>query len=295
VEDAAAVVVVAEDAVKNINMKKIPHLGIGIGFRPELKSFIFLNRDKIDFIEIIADHYMDVPDSKLEELDFLKKHFTVIPHAINLSLGSAEGIKEDYLEKLIRVVDFVQPPYWSEHISYTQAHGCDVGHLSPIIFNNKFLDVLQKNISRVKEKTTCPLILENITYHVDLPGREYNDAKFLNELCEKTDCGLLLDITNTFINSRNLGFDAFGFIDQLDIEKIVQLHFVGYENSGYQISDTHAGKTQQEIFDLMEYLLQRHLPKGILLERDDRYERTDEITSDLLTAREIMQKAKVWS
>ena len=30
----------------------IKALGIGIGFRPELKSFIFLNRDKIDFIEI---------------------------------------------------------------------------------------------------------------------------------------------------------------------------------------------------------------------------------------------------
>ncbi|MDQ3109821.1 MAG: DUF692 domain-containing protein [Bacteroidota bacterium] len=272
-------------------MKNIPFLGTGIGFRPELKSFIFLNRDKIDFLEIIADHYIDVPESKWEELSFLKKHFTLIPHAINLSLGSADGINEAYLEKLIRVIDFIQPPYWSEHISYTQSHGYDIGHLSPVIFSNEFLAVLEKNILYVKSKTSCPLILENITYHIEFAGREYNDAAFLNTLCEKTGCGLLLDITNAFINSKNLGFDPLAFIDELNAETITQLHYVGYEDSPSQVIDTHARQTQPEIFALMEHVLKRHTPKGILLERDDRFELADELIADLTRAKEILQKA----
>lgn len=273
-------------------MKNIPYLGSGIGFRPELKPFIFLNRDKISFVEIIADHYIDVPDSKMEELRMLKKHFTVIPHAINLSLGSAKGIDEAYLEKLGQLIDFLQPPYWSEHIAFTQAHGYDIGHLAPLVYNREFLTILSENIRRVKKRIACPLILENITYHVELPGREFSDAEFLNRLCEETGCGLLLDITNLFINSRNFGFDPFAFIDQLNTEQIVQLHYVGYESAGEQVIDTHAGKTQEEIFTLMQHVLGCARPKGILLERDDRLEAEDEILADLLTTKTYLEKVE---
>lgn len=269
-------------------MNNIPFLGTGIGFRPEIKSLIFLNREKIGFIEIIAEHYMDVPDEKLKELAFLKKHFTVIPHAINLSLGSAEGLDQEYLLKLKKLVEFIDPPYWSEHISYTKAHGIDAGHLSPIVYNNDLLAVLKRNIKTVNELIPYPLILENITYHVELPGREYSDAAFLNALCKETNCGLLLDITNLYINSRNMNFNAQRFIDELYLENIVQLHFVGCEETAEQVIDTHASKTSPEIFSLMEYLLSKHRPKGILLERDERFEKTEEIIDDLLTAKKLI-------
>jgi uncharacterized protein len=269
-------------------MKNIPFLGTGIGFRPEIKSFIFLNRDKIGFLEIIAEHYIDVPDEKFRELELLKKHFTIIPHAINLSLGSAEGIDLNYLQKLKNIIEYLDPPYWSEHISYTRAHGIDAGHLSPCIFNNAFLDVLNRNIQVVNKHIKHTLILENITYHVELPGREYGDAAFLNKLCELTGCGLLLDITNLYINSRNIKFDPFRFIDELDTGRVVQLHYVGYEEIAGQIIDTHAARTSPEIFELMSYFVSKNKPKGILLERDERLEETEEILNDLLIAQKLM-------
>ncbi|MBA3680337.1 MAG: DUF692 domain-containing protein [Bacteroidetes bacterium] len=265
-----------DEAISNI-----PYLGNGIGFRLELKSFIYLNRDKIDFVEIIAEHYIDVPDFKMNELEQLKKHFTVIPHAINLSLGSSEGIKKDYVKKLKELIEYIDPPYWSEHISYTQAHGYDIGHSSPIIYNEEFLKVISGNINEINLTIKKPLILENITYHVELPGKTYSDAEFLNLLCERTGCGLLLDITNLYINSRNFSFDPFEFINKLNIENVVQLHYVGYEISTTQIIDTHSRKTQEEIFELIKYILNKHRPKGILLERDERFEYLEEIMDDI--------------
>lgn len=269
-------------------MKEIPFLGVGIGFRSELKSMIFLNRDKIGFLEVIADHYMDAPKEKLEELALLKKHFTVIPHAINLSIGSAEGIDTVYLHKLKKVIDFLEPPYWSEHISYTQAHGIDIGHLAPIIYNDDFLGILKRNILDIQKVIPQKLILENITYHVELPGRTYSDADFLNTLCEQTDCGLLLDLTNLYINSRNFKFNPFHFIDSLNQENIVQLHYVGYEIAGDHIIDTHSAKTPPEIFQLMEYLFKSCQPKGVLLERDEQFEKVAEIVVDLIKANELL-------
>ena len=273
----------------NKKWNNIPYLGNGIGFRPELKSFIFLNRDKIGFIEIIADHYIDVPDTKLKELELLMENFTVIPHAINLSLGTAEGLDMAYIHKLAALIKKIDPPYWSEHIAYTQAHGYDIGHLAPVVYNEAFLEIFRKNISLVQAEIPYPLILENITYHIELPGKEIGDADFLNRLCGLTGCGLLLDITNLFINSRNLGFDANDFLENLNPDHIVQLHYVGFEGDESQLIDTHARATQPEIYNLMERVLKRRLPHAVLLERDDRYDMLDEITEDLLYAKRLLQ------
>jgi uncharacterized protein (UPF0276 family) len=295
--DAEAVVVAdAEVAVDAVNLKmmkndlhNIPFLGNGIGFRPELKSFIFLNKDKIDFVEIIADHYIDVPDAKMRELDLLMENFTVIPHAINLSLGTVEGLDMDYVHKLAALIQKIKPPYWSEHIAYTQAHGYDIGHLAPVIYNEEFLEILQKNIAIVKEEIRFPFILENITYHIELPGKNIDDADFLNRICDLTACGLLLDITNLFINSKNLKFDPFDFIDRLNPDHIVQLHYVGFEGDESQLIDTHAKATQKEIYDLMAHVFKRRVPRGVLLERDDRYELLEEITEDLMQSKRLLK------
>lgn len=274
------------------DLHNIPFLGNGIGFRPELKSFIFLNKDKIDFVEIIADHYIDVPDAKMRELDLLMENFTVIPHAINLSLGTVEGLDMTYVHKLAALIQKIKPPYWSEHIAYTQAHGYDIGHLAPVIYNEEFLKILQKNIAIVKEAIRFPFILENITYHIELPGKNIDDADFLNRICDLTGCGLLLDITNLFINSKNLTFDPFDFLDRLNPDHIVQLHYVGFEGDESQLIDTHARATQQEIYDLMAHVFKRRVPRGVLLERDDRYELLEEITEDLMQSKRLLKMHK---
>lgn len=273
----------------NHSLHKIPYLGSGIGFRPELKSFIFLNKDKIDFVEVIADHYIDAPASKLQELDLLMANFTVIPHAINLSLGTAEGLDMSYVRKLAALIKKIDPPYWSEHIAYTQAHGYDIGHLAPILYNDAFLEVFCKNIETVKTQIPTPLILENITYHIELPGRQIDDVSFLNRMCERTGCGLLLDITNLFINSRNLQFDPFGFLDKLNHDHVVQLHYVGYEDEENQLIDTHSRATQQGVYDLMTHVFKNNVPKAVLLERDGRYEFLEEITEDLSRTKHLLQ------
>lgn len=273
-------------------LEQIPYLGNGLGFRSELKSFTFLNRDKISFVEIIADHYIDAPGSKMKELERLMANFTVIPHGIGLSLGTVSGLDESYLKKLGELIRCIDPPYWSEHIAHTRAHGSDIGHLAPIIYNNAFLNVLGANIGQVRQEIPYPLILENITYHVDLPGRDMSDAAFLNRLCELTGCGLLLDLTNLYINSRNMHFDPYVFFDQLELKHIVQLHYVGFEDSESQYTDTHARATQTEIFELMEYLFRKHMPKAVLLERDGRYEYPEEISDDIIKARELLKHVR---
>jgi uncharacterized protein (UPF0276 family) len=78
-------------------------LGVGIGFREPFLGELFLNQDRVDFLEVIAEHYLDATWQKKEELELLQAHFPIVPHALNLSIGSAEGIDTNYLKKIAKL------------------------------------------------------------------------------------------------------------------------------------------------------------------------------------------------
>ena len=50
-------------------MTNFPHLGVGLSFRSSICGDLFANRDRVDFVEIVADHYFGTPREKLDELD----------------------------------------------------------------------------------------------------------------------------------------------------------------------------------------------------------------------------------
>jgi uncharacterized protein (UPF0276 family) len=256
---------------------------------------LFLNRTAVDFLEIVADHYLDAPAEKERELELLAGNFPIIPHAINLSLGSAEGIDQEYLAKLADLIDRLQPPWWSEHIAFTQAGGVEIGHLTPLPFTREAIDHFCRNVATVREAIAVPLILENISYTVNLPFAEMSEAQFLREILERTDCGLLLDVTNLYANSVNQRFDPRRFLDELPLERVVQLHFVGgHWHDGVWV-DSHSTATPDAVWRLLEEVLQRAPVKGVLLERDENLPPFSELAGELELARTIGRRCGRWT
>jgi hypothetical protein len=273
-------------------MQELPKLGVGMGFREIYRGETFLHRAEIDFLEITADHYLDATPKKLAELDLLAENFALIPHGLNLSLGSAEGIDEKYLEKLAVLIEKIQPAWWSEHICFTRANGVDIGHLAPLPFTGEAVETLIRNIEKVKSVVKTPLILENITYNIRFPASELDEAEFVKIVLEETDCGLLLDVTNLYINSKNHNYDWRVFLDGLPADRIVQLHFVGSHQHENRLIDAHADRTENEIWEVFAEVCRRADVKGAILERDENFPPFEEIITELQTAREIFQKCK---
>ena len=44
---------------------------------------------------------------------------------------------------------------------------------------------------------------------------EMTEAEFFNKVMEGADCGMLLDVNNVYVNSKNHGFDPEAFIREL--------------------------------------------------------------------------------
>jgi uncharacterized protein (UPF0276 family) len=270
-------------------MKSLTKLGIGIGFREQFRADIFLNQDKIDFLEITTDHYLDAKPQKIEELKLLKEHFPLIPHSLELSLGSAEGIDEDYLEKVAEIVEFAEPAWFSDHLCFTKSGGVKIGHLAPVPYTTEAIKVFVKNITKVKSRIKTPLILENITYLVQFPSSEMRESEFIKTILEETDCGLLLDITNLYINSQNFGVDWRKFLDEIPLERVVQLHFVGSLRRGTRLIDAHANRTEEEIWKVFAEVAERCEIKGAILERDENFPPFAEILDELDEARSLLE------
>jgi len=278
-------------------LTQLPTLGVGMGFREPYRSDLFLHRQDVDFLEITADHYMDTGLEKQEELDLLAAHFTLIPHGLNLSLGSAEGLDASYARKFARLIRRLNPPWWSEHIAFTRAGGVDIGHLSPVPFTHEAIEVLVRNIAEMRShlEMDVPLILENITYMVEMPGAEMNEAQFLAELLAKANCGLLLDVTNLYTNAINHGHDLQAIVEQLPLERVVQLHFAGgFWHEGVLI-DSHSHATPPQVWELMEEIVARAPVKGIILERDEELPSFAELREEMQRAREIGRSWRRWA
>ena len=274
---------------------QLPALGAGLGFRLPFTEQVLAKADEVDFLEITADHFINITEGRDRVFQRLQEKFTLIPHGLNLSLGSAEGLNRDYLAQLKAIVDRVQPPWWSEHISFTQSGEVEIGHLSPVPFNKSGLDALCDNIRIAQECIQRPLILESITYTMQLPWNDIEEGEFLAELLDRSDCGLLLDVTNLYTNSVNHEYDANRFLDQLPDDRVVQLHYVGGEWNDGKLIDNHSHTTPDEIWELMGEVFRRFPVKGAILERDDNFPEFEKLLEEVDRCRSIAKEMGRWN
>jgi uncharacterized protein (UPF0276 family) len=269
-------------------------LGVGLGYRPPFRADLFAHRARVDFLEVTADHYFGASREKRDELDLLANNFTLIPHGLDLSIGSADGLDEAYLDQFAALVDRLDPPYWSEHLAFTRARGISFGHLACLPYTREAVDVVLRNIETVRRRIRVPLILENITAVVPIPGAEMNEAEFVAAVLEEADCGWLCDVTNLFTNAVNQGRDAAAELDLWPWARLVQMHFAGGRMSDGVLIDSHDAPTSPEVWRLLEAAVARSDVKGIILERDERLPPFEELLEELDTARAIGRRLGRW-
>jgi uncharacterized protein (UPF0276 family) len=273
----------------------LPTLGVGLGFREPFLTELFCHRDRVDFLEVTADHYLGAPETKWAELGLLASHFPIIPHGLDLSLGGAEGIDPNYLEAMAELVERLDPPWWSEHIAYTRAGGIPIGHLAPLPWTREAVDVVARNVERVRRRIGAPLILENITSPVIVPGSEMDEAEFITAVLDRTGCGWLCDVTNLYTNAVNAGNDLPDVLQRWPWDRVVQLHFAGGHWHDGSLIDSHAHPTPPEVWEVLEAAVARAPVRGIILERDENLPPFPELLGELERARAIGRLFRRWA
>ena len=271
------------------SLDQIPFLGSGLGFRRNLKQVIFDHEEHIDFLEIITEQYANSPPI-WEELEEVGEKFQIIPHGIRMSIGSTLPLDKEYMRGIRRISEITKAPYYSEHLCMTRVPGVDIGHLSPLWFSEDVLQATIDKVNFVQDYLQKPLALENVTYLFDLPHAPMSQTEFFNRMVDATGCLVLLDVTNVYINSMNHEFDGERFLDELPLDRVVQLHLAGGYWKDDVLIDGHCEKVEDGTWDLLKLVAEKTtMVRGSILEHDSNYpEDFTELLETLATARQIM-------
>lgn len=280
-------------------LQKIPYVGCGIGLRGDISDETFANSKEIEAVEVISERFFS--NQIVRNTPYLlkaKSFFRVIPHGVKLSIGSAAPIPAQYLKDMKRLTNELNAPYYSDHFALTHDDDMlDIGHLSPLWFTKETLDHICTRIDQIQQYLGKPLVLENITAPFTIPEADFEEPEFITRVCEKTGCGLLLDVTNVFINAYNQKKDAMQLVKQYPLQYLVHVHLAGGEVHGDTFVDTHSQSVSgvnEGIWELLEYVARNANVRTFIIERDDNFEEEfeDMVLKDLRRAKSIIKSEK---
>jgi hypothetical protein len=248
----------------------LPRLGVGLGHRPAFASAIEQHRDEIDWIEIIADHYVDRTGRRHARAIALSELMPVAPHGLELSVGTDAPLDMDYCEQILRVAKAVRAPWYSDHLCFTQACRIELGQLTPLAFTEATARRCAAKARQFQDMLGVPLLLENITYYLQIPGATMTEAEFISMVVTEADCGILLDLTNLYMNAQNFHYDPHAFMDSIPLDRVVQVHLAGgvFEDELWVDTHSHPIDSHPEVWDLLAHLCERAPVRAILIERD---------------------------
>ncbi len=191
----------------------------------------------------------------LDELDAVAGDVDFVVHGVGLSIGSADGYSEQYLELVEQFLARFPVAWHSEHLGYTRVDGSSLGTMLAMPKTHDVLELLVQRVGEIQARFDLRFLLENIVHLLpDYPG-DYSDAAFLNELVARTGCGLLLDVYNLECDAANNGVDIDAFLDELDLDAVGELHVAGgVELGGLQV-DVHSRATQPSTLALARRVL----------------------------------------
>lgn len=269
---------------------EIPTIGVGIGWRSEIGEEIKRHKEAIDWCEVIAEHYINTTPDRLDQIGKLSKVFPIVPHGVDLSIGTDMPIEDQYLDSLAALVEKVDAPWFTDHLCFTRVPGYNIGQLTPLQFSEDTARIIVRKIKRIKERIAKPFLLENIAYYFNVPGSDMSEAAFITRILEEGDIGMLLDVCNLYLNSVNHKYNPYNFLESIPLDRVVQLHIAGGVQSNNKWVDTHSHSVHEEVFQLVEFIVAHAPVKGILLERDTNFPASfQELVDELSRARQILK------
>lgn len=262
---------------------------VGVAWREPWRADLFARQGDIDCLELTCEHVLDGTAEQRELIELLARHWLLLPHGLDLSLGSADGIDRTHLERLAPVISASRCPWWSEHLAFTRSGGRRLGHLAPLPLTREAVSVVARNVAVVHQHIATPLLLENIACPVDFPSDlpgEMDEPEFLHAVTAATGCGLLLDVSNALLGCLNRGEDFRRWLDRCPLDRVIQLHVAGFRQIDGRFIDTHADPLAAETIAAVRDVVQRCRPQAIILERDARLPPWRELVIELEALRD---------
>ena len=267
-----------------------PFGGFGLGLRRTHYDDFLAGNVPVDFVEVISENYMVDGGRQLRVLEQVRERLPVIIHGVSMSIGSAGGLDSEYLAKLKRLEQRIDPLWVSDHLCWTRNSAHNSHDLLPMPLTEEGLSAVCANIDQAQDVLGRAMLFENPSSYLTFPEDELTEWEFLTEMTRRTGCYLLLDVNNIYVSARNHGFSEDDYLAGLPLERVRQIHLAGHDPATPErdiIIDTHDREVADGVWDLYAKAA------AMMIERDGNIPPLPELLEELDRARGIASEALI--
>ena len=264
--------------------------GVGLGLRRSLMTEMLEQQpEQISFFEVAPENWINVGGRYGRQFREITESRPLICHGLSLSIGGPTELDFNLLKQLKRFISDNNVSLFSEHLSYCSDHA-HLYDLMPLPFTEEAVNYVSGRISKVQDFLGQQIAMENISYYA-APGQHMAEIDFITAILEKSDCKLLLDINNIYVNSINHGYDAENFMFELPKNRIEYFHMAGHYVEAEDLRiDTHGAPICDPVYELLDKAYKHFGSIPTLLERDFNIPPLSELLTEVNRIIEIQSK-----
>lgn len=262
---------------------RFPYLGFGLRLRREYVPEVLRQRPDVGWFEIISENYLDLEPDTLRQLDAIRNRYPLTMHGISLAIGSPWPLDTDYLERLKKLIDRIDPVWVSDHLCWSGADDSQ-GRMLPLPYSQDTLEHVVPRILEVQDYLGRRILLENVPLERGRMPQEMREAEFLREVAVRSDSLILLDISNLHTTCVNQGLDLDDYLDLLPDNRVQQIHLTGaMQLCEPEVCDVEPIK--DPIWEFYGNTLSRFGPVSTMIERIDCIPSLEDMVGQLHKAR----------
>lgn len=244
---------------------------IGLAYGASVPAFAAAYPELVDYIELPFEQLRHSP-----ALAAIQDACPVVLHCASMSIAGFVPPSEATVDAIAREAERTRTPWIGEHLAFVAADGLTTGPTTtpPAALtytvcpqlSEETLARVAENLAALVPRLPAPLILENSPQYFPVPGSTMTMVDFIRAVADRSDVGLLLDLTHFLVTALNTGEDPAAELDRLPLERVVEVHVSGLSQQAGLAWDDHATPAPAAVFALLEQALARARPRGITLE-----------------------------
>ncbi len=250
------------------NRWNLPDLGLGLGLRGKHIPTILRQKPKVGWFEVILDNALVHEGWLRHALDELAERYPLVLHGVTLNLGSTDPLDLDYLKGFKQLADRWNVPWVSDHLCWTGIDGRQSHDLLPVPYSEEMLAWMTARVRLVQDVLERPLVVENPSSYLQFHQTTMPEWQFLARLAQDADCGLLLDVNNVYVSSRNHDFAWTDYLAAVPWDRVCQLHVAGHTTLETHLFDSHIGPVDPPVWDVLRAAFAACGGRPLLLEWD---------------------------
>lgn len=267
--------------------------GVGIGLRIPHYQHIFEKKPFVGWFEIISENFMVDGGRPLYVLDQILERYRVVQHGVSMYFGSAEPLNREHLRRLKTLVKRTKTPWLTDHLCWGSVDGRYSHDLLPMPYTFEAARKTAQKIREARDFLEVPICVENVSSYAEFHVSEMTEWEFLTEVVEDADCGILLDVNNIYVSSRNHSFNPLDYVKNVPHERVAQIHIAGHSKFEKYILDTHDHAPIDPVWKLYGKAIELIGPTATLLEWDDLIPAFDEVHNEALKAKKYLRPRPV--